>query len=136
AERIAVTVEPGISLVDSALVDDTHAVVNENPVSGPSRLALVDLTTGTSTPLTQNLSVFTGVNMTADRRAAVSTRIESQSGIWIGEAPAGALNEAVLESAAQAHAVALDNQGGIAYQGIGPRGTALYALAPGQRTPV
>ena len=94
-----------------------------------------DLVTGALDPVTQDLTTFSGVNLTADRQAAVTTRIDQRSGIWVGDGAGGAMTEIVPEGSAYAGSVALDRVGGLVYSAATTGGTGVFTIGPGQRAP-
>ena len=120
---------------DSAWLDDGHALVNGS-LERPPALHRVDLGTGVLTPVTQDFSVYYGVNLTTDRQALVTTRRDIRSGIWVADGGGGAITEIVPESSSGAGDVAIDRAGGLVYQATMTSGVGgVFALGRGQRTP-
>jgi dipeptidyl aminopeptidase/acylaminoacyl peptidase len=134
AERRRVPL-PGMTALDAAWVDDTHALVNVGTGTRETQLSLLDLGTGAAVPITQNLAAFRGVGLTADRLAAVSTRLDQRSGIWIGDGAGGTPAEVVPETPARPYGVRLDNRGGLVYNAKTAVGTGIYSQAPGAALP-
>src|SRR5204863_463230 len=61
-------------LLDTAWVDDTHALGAAFTGERAPTLRLFDLTDGSSTPVMQGLAVSTDANTTPDRKTAVSSQ--------------------------------------------------------------
>jgi len=120
---------PGAAALEAAWVDATHALVNLSDGAHEPQLSVCDLKTGSMAPMTQNLASFRGVSLTADRRAAVATRFDRRSSIWVGSASGGAAAEAVPESPAVRGSVIVDNQGGLIYEMTTAAGSGVYARA-------
>ena len=124
------------SFLDAAWIDESHVLANGFMPGKLPAVGLVDLTTGLLTPRTQNLTSFLGVSLTTDRQAAVTTRVDPRSSIWIGDARGAAMTEIVAESPATPGSAALDGAGGVVYQAATATGTGIYTIRPGQHTPV
>jgi Tol biopolymer transport system component len=126
---------PGTTALEAAWVDATHAIINHREGAREPQLSLCDLTTGSLSPVTQNLTAFRGVSLTGNRLAAVSTRLDQRSGIWIGGASGAAMVEAIPESAGVRGSVFIDNQDGIVYEMATAAGSGIYARARGAGQP-
>lgn len=126
---------PGAWALEAAWVDATHALVNLSDGAHEPQLSLCDLKTGSMAPMTQNLASFRGVSLTLDRRAAVSTRFDRRSGIWVGSASGGAAAEVASESPAVRGNVIVDNQGGLIYAMTTAVGSGVYARAARESQP-
>jgi eukaryotic-like serine/threonine-protein kinase len=121
--------------LDTAWLDDQRALVNGVLPGKTAALFRADLATGALAPITQDLTMFFGVSLTADRQAVVTTRVEDRSGIWIGDGAGGAMTEIVSEGAAFAGSVALDRVGGLVYQAATTTGRGIFMIGPDQRAP-
>jgi len=95
----------------------------------------VDLATGVITPITQDLTEFRGVSLTADHQSAVTTRVDTRSAIWVGGATVAAMSEVVSDSPSRPRSVALDRVGGLVYQAATANGNGIYAIRPGEHAP-
>jgi Tol biopolymer transport system component len=124
-----------ISLLDAAWLDDRHALLNGVMPGKQAALYRADLTTGAVVPMTQDLTPFLGVSLTTDRQSAVTTRVDSRSGIWVGDGAGGAIAEIVPDGAANPLGVALDRVGGLVYHAMTTSGRSVFAIRPGQRAP-
>jgi len=124
-----------IDTFDAAWLDDRRALVNGVLPGKTQALYRADLVTGALDPVTQDLTMFAGVNLTADRQAAVTTRVDQRSGIWVGDGAGGAMTEIVPEGSATAGLVALDRVGGLVYRAATTSGTGVFTIGPGQRAP-
>jgi len=124
-----------IDAVDAAWLDDRHALVNGVLPGKTPALYRADLVTGALAPVTQDLTTFVGVNLTADRQAAVTMRVDQQFGIWVGDGAGGAMTEIVSGGSAFAGSVALDRVGGLVYGAATTSGTGVFTIGPGQRVP-
>ena len=122
-----------IVLIDAAWLDDRYALVTGILPGKSPALYRVDLADGALVPATQDLTMFVGVSLTADRQAAVTTRVEGRSGIWAGDSTGGAMTEIVPEGPAHC-CVALDRVGGLVYSAATTSGAGVFAIRPGQRT--
>jgi Tol biopolymer transport system component len=122
-----------IGLIDGAWLDDRHALVTGILPGKSPALYRVDLADGALAPVTQDLTMFVGVSLTADRQAAVTTRIDERSGIWAGDSAGGVMTEIVPEGPANC-CVALDRVGGLVYSAATTSGVGVFAIRPGQRT--
>jgi Tol biopolymer transport system component len=98
-------------------------------------VARVDLATGVLTPVTQELTAFRGVSLTADGQAAVATHRDTRSAIWAGDGGGAVTAEIVAESPARPSSVALDRMGGLVYSAVTANGSGIYALRTGERAP-
>jgi len=120
-------------IVDATWLDESRVLLNAFR-TGPSQVAILSLATGVVTPVTQGLSTFAGVRLTADRRTALSVRLDERSAIWVGDAHATGMKEVVMETPARAREATLDRSGGLVYSANTPNGTAIYSQGSGQRT--
>ena len=124
-----------IDTIDAAWLDDRHALVNGVLPGKTPALYRADLVTGALDPVTQDLTKFVGVSLTADRQAAVTTRVDQRSSIWVGDGAGGAMTEIVPGGSAYASSVALDRVGGLVYGAATTSGTGVFTIGPGQRAP-
>ena len=125
----------GISHIDAAWIDDQHALVNGVLPGKTLALYRADLVTGALVPVTQDIAQFYGVGLTTDRQAAVTTRIDVRSGIWVGDGGGGSMTEIVPERAGGAGRAVIDRMGGVVYHAKTTNGFGIFAIGPGQRTP-
>jgi serine/threonine protein kinase/Tol biopolymer transport system component len=102
-------------LSETAWIDATHALGNGYNDRTPPTLHLFDLSDGSSTPVTQGLSLFQGVSTTPDRKTAVSTLMTVRTGIWIGDGSGENLTPVVSDSSAWIFDLAVSNTGTIAF---------------------
>jgi len=145
AELVLIDVESGtetravplekISHIDAAWVDDRYALVHGILPGRTQALYRADLETGSLVPVTQDIAQYYGVGLTADRQAAVSTRIDFRSGIWVGDGAGGSMTEVVPEGSGSPLRAALDRSGGLVYHARTTSGFGVFAINPGQRTP-
>jgi len=98
-------------------------------------VARADLATGVLTPVTQDLTEFRGVSLTADRQAAVTTRVDTRSAIWAGDGAGAAMAEIVAESPARPGSVSIDRTGGLVYSAVTANGSGIFARRPGEHEP-
>jgi Tol biopolymer transport system component len=124
-----------ISLLDAAWLDESHALVNGIMAGKLASLVRVDLTTGLMTPVTQDLAEFRGVSLTPDHQAAVTTRLDTRTAIWVGDASGASMSEVVPDGPSRPGVVSLDSAGGVVYQAATTNGYGIYAIRPGERTP-
>jgi len=124
-----------ISLLEAAWLDESRALVNGTMLGKLPAVARVDLATGVLTPVTQDLTEFRGVSLTADRQAAVTTHVDTRSAIWAGDAAGASMAETVAESPARPGSVSLDRTGGLAYSEVTANCSGIYARRPGERAP-
>ena len=124
-----------VTVIDAAWVDDGHALVNGTLPGNPPAVYRADLTTGALVPLTQNVTRFRGVSLTADRQAVVTTRFDTRSGIWVGDGAGGAMTEIVPDGPAVPASAALDRAGGLVYHAATTSGRGVFVVGAGQRVP-
>ena len=121
-------------IFESAWLDESHALVSGSLPATTPGIYRVDMATGSIAPLTQALTNFSGVSLTADRGAAITTRFESRSGIWVGDADGSAMT-AVVPEASGAMFAALDGVGGLVYSTPTANGIGIFSMGAGKRTP-
>ena len=111
-------------------------LVNARAGGRELQLSLFDLRSGVMAPITQNLASFRGVSLTADGLAAVSTRLDRRSGIWIGDGTGASPDAVVPETTAEARGVMLDNRGGLIYNAasVGTGSTPAARVRPSRRS--
>jgi eukaryotic-like serine/threonine-protein kinase len=102
-------------LLDTAWVDDTHALGAAYTEERAPTLRLFDLTDGSSTPVMQGVAVSGDANTTPDRKTAVSSQWTARSGIWLGEGSGQNLAPAVPELSGWIFALSVSNTGTIVY---------------------
>jgi Tol biopolymer transport system component len=123
------TVQVGRGIYEAAWLDDTHAVVS----SGASaQLRSVDLASGVVSEITRDVAEYRTVTMRPDMKAAVTTRADSRSGIWIGSADGTAMEEVVPESPAEPAGVSLTLDGRLVYASDTGHGRAVFIAQAGQ----
>jgi Tol biopolymer transport system component len=123
------------SLIEAAWLDESHVLVNATMPGRPTAISRLEFATGKLTPLTQDLTTFIGVSLTADRQAAATTRVDRRSAIWAGDATGAGMAEIVPDSPARPRSVALDRTGGVVYEAATANGSGVYAIRPGERAP-
>ena len=133
--ELTVTRLSTIQAIEVAAFDGTHVLVNHgNPLK--TELWTLDLSSNVSVPLTRDLAGFRNISLTADRRAAVSTRFEFRSSLWIGTARGDQFQQVVEESAAAPYLASLDAAGDVVYAARLPDGdNAIYRMAAKQHVP-
>ncbi len=124
-----------ISLLEAAWLDETRVLVNGTMPGKLPAVARADLATGVLTPVTQDLTEFRGVSLTADRQAAVTTRVDTRSAIWVGDGAGAAMAEIVGESPARPGSVSIDRTGGLVYSAVTANGSGIFARRPGEHEP-
>ena len=124
-----------ITLSDAAWLNDRYALVNGSLPGRTPALYRADLGSGALEPVTQDLTQFVGVSLTADHQAVVTTRVDERSGIWVGDSAGGPMTEIVSEGPARASSAVLDRVGGLVYEAATTSGRGIFAIGPGQRAP-
>ena len=124
-----------ITLSDAAWLNDRYALVNGSLPGRTPALYRADLGSGALEPVTQDLTQFVGVSLTADHQAVVTTRFDERSGIWVGDSAGGPMTEIVPEGPARASSAVLDRSGGLVYQAATTSGSGVFVIGPGQRAP-
>jgi serine/threonine protein kinase len=123
AERQTIA-EPG-TVAAVAWLDATHVLAaRDTPTTANPQLMIVDLRSRASTALTRDLATYSGVSLTADRLALVSTRTDTRAGVWLGGASGEQMAPVVPDSAAVPEVVSISNAGVIAYQAPTPDAAA------------
>jgi Tol biopolymer transport system component len=85
------------------------------------------------TPVTREFASLSDFDSTADRNAAVATRLERRTGIWSSEAGGGTPRLLVAESGAGPGFPVLDDSGGVLYSALLNDGTfGVYRVGPNE----
>jgi Tol biopolymer transport system component len=122
--------------VDTAWMDETHAVVSAFADDKPPSLMLVDLRDGSNTRVTPSVSLFVGVSSTPDRRTAASTQYTSRSSIVLADGSGANAIEAVPESRGWIFSIDVSSDGTIAYRGASIlNGFGVFVSTAGARAP-
>jgi dipeptidyl aminopeptidase/acylaminoacyl peptidase len=123
AERQTIA-EPG-TVAGVAWLDATHVLAaRDTPTTANPQLMIVDLRSRASTALTRDLATYSGVSLTADRLALVSTRTDTRAGVWLGGASGEQMAPVVPDSAAAPEQVSISNGGVMVYQAPAPDAAA------------
>ena len=125
------TVQLGRGIYEVAWLDATHAVVSSGSGSS-AQLRSVDLASGVVSEITRDVAEYRNVTIWPDMKAAVTTRADSRSGIWIGNADGTAMEEVVSESPAEPAGVSLTLDGRLVYASNIGQGRAVFIAQAGQ----
>jgi Tol biopolymer transport system component len=91
-----------------------------------------------STPpviLTEDLASYIGINLTSDRRTAVSTRQENRAGIWLVDGQGDHPAVVVPETMSNPTTDSINNAGDVIYEARSVGGSAIWILRSGSASP-
>ena len=81
-----ITVSPSAAILGLAWLDAHALVLNQVEAEGqPAQLWRMAYPSGTPSRLTNDLSRYVGVSLTADRRSLVTAQYSSRTSIWVGD---------------------------------------------------
>jgi eukaryotic-like serine/threonine-protein kinase len=130
------TALPGNAWGGLAWLDGASLVLSGSAIGpGPGQLSLLSYPAGKPSRLTNDLSSYDGISLTADRSALVTTQTERRVGVWVGDAAAHDGTEIIPAAAVEASGY---GQGVIwagerlLYTGSGG---AIRAVIPGRGSP-
>ena len=106
--------------------DDRRAFINGSLSSSPPSIRLIDLTTASVVPVTQDVVPFIGVSVTADRRAAVTSRSETRMSVWVSDGEGRNLTEVIPASAAMPRLVSIADTGDLVYTAQTSKDSGVY----------
>jgi serine/threonine protein kinase/Tol biopolymer transport system component len=85
--------------------------------------------------VTNDLAAYRGINLTSDRRTAVSTRQENRAGIWVVDGQGNHPAVVVPETMSNPTAFSINNAGDVIYDARSVSGSAIWILRSGSASP-
>jgi Tol biopolymer transport system component len=129
---MAAELDPSVFVVGVDWLDSSTVLIDRYAARGGARqIWRMDLGTGHSSPVTQDVADYRGLSTTADRQMAVSTRVDKLAGIWVEDAGDGRMVPTVPDSPRFPSSVSLDNQGDLAYDTATDVSSDIWIQRPG-----